>query len=331
MFTKFGLLFSFISSVFSSSNLSENEYQVRFLDFVKKYEKSYEPHEIDYRYNVFKMNVDKIMDHNNNNLSWRMDINKFADLTSDEFSDIYKTGLKMETRERSLKGTERPVFYFDSTKELPSEVDWVAKGAVTAVKDQGQCGSCWAFSTTGSVEGAYFLSSGKLVSFSEQELVDCSEDEGNQGCNGGLMDNAFTYLESSGICKESDYKYTATDGKCKKCTSVTKISSFVDVEPNNEQALMQAVSKQPISVAIEADQSSFQFYSSGVLTADCGSQLDHGVLLVGYGDLNGIPYWRIKNSWGSDWGDQGYILLAKNISTPQGQCGILSMPSFPVM
>ena len=216
-------------------------------------------------------------------------------------------------------------------KDLPSEVYWTAKGAVTDIKDQGQFGSCWSFSTTGSVESAYFLSTGKLDSFSEQQLVDCSSSYGNQGCNGGLMDDAFNYIKDNGICLEKDYPYEGSDGKCKKCKTVTKINSFVDVPVNDEQALQQAVSIQPVSVAIEADQSSFQFYSSGVMSASCGTNLDHGVLVVGYGTLNGKDYWKIKNSWGANWGDSGYILLARNVKDSAGQCGITMMASYPII
>jgi KDEL-tailed cysteine endopeptidase len=336
MFHKLSLLFSsfFISSLFSFHNqqlLNENYYQVKFLDFVKTYNKQYTENEIDLRYNTFKENLMKIHEHNSNtDHSWKMNINQFADMNNDEFKQ-FKNGLNFHQNQRRQRQLRFDINYID-VQNLPKSVDWTQNGAVTDVKDQGQCGSCWSFSTTGAVEGAYFLSSGNLVSLSEQQLVDCSSDEGNQGCNGGLMDDAFTFIEKNGICKENDYKYTATDGKCKtKCKSITKISSFVDVEPNNELALLQAVAKQPVSVAIEADESVFQFYSSGVLNSPCGTLLDHGVLLVGYGDLNGVPYWKVKNSWGKSWGDNGYVLLARNVSQPEGQCGILKMSSYPLI
>lgn len=322
MLSKLLLLFSLFASG-NSFILPESEYSIQFIQYIKEYNKQYNENELETRFNIFKNNLQKINQHNIEDHSWKMEINAFADLTSDEFKRL-KTPNDY-TFTRSFR-SENIIL----DQELPSSWDWSEKGAVTPVKDQGQCGSCWSFSTTGSVEGAYFLATNNLVSFSEQQLVDCSSNYGNQGCNGGLMDDGFKFIKDKGICKEQDYKYTASDGRCKKCTIVTKIDSFVDVD-SNEEALQQAVYKQPVSVAIEADQSSFQFYSSGVLTSSCGTNLDHGVLLVGWGELNGTKYWKVKNSWGSGWGDDGYILLERGIQDSAGQCGITLMASYPVI
>ena len=325
MFQKIFTIFSIFIMSASSLYLQDSKSKIQFSDFIRQYNKQYSDDDIISRFSIFKDNLNKIEQHNNQNHLWKMSVNEFADLTANEFKIKY-TGYNKPPS----SALRRNKFALEFS-ELPSEIDWTEKGAVTDVKDQGQCGSCWAFSTTGSVEGAYFISTGKLVSLSEQQLVDCAGSYGNQGCNGGLMDYGFKYIEDKGICTEKEYGYKAVDGTCKQCTSLTKIESFVDVTPNNEKALQQAVSLQPISVAIEADQMSFQFYSSGVLTASCGTNLDHGVLVVGYGTLNGVDYWKVKNSWGSSWGQHGYILLARNIKSKSGQCGIAMQPSYPII
>jgi len=317
----FSSLFSYLCS---SLFINEDIYN-KFIAFAKTHNKQYFIDDFHQRYSIFENNLMLINQHNEKNLSWKMSINQFADLTASEFK--YRQFCYQNSRVKNYENINNINNY-----DIPTDIDWVEKGAVTAVKDQQQCGSCWAFSTTGSVEGAYFLSTGKLISLSEQQLVDCSSSYGNEGCNGGLMDNGLTYIKDKGICLEKDYSYTASDGKCKKCKSQTKIDSYVDVQPNNETALLQAVSLQPVSVAIEADASVFQFYSSGVMNSDsCGTQLDHGVLVVGYGTKDGDAYWKVKNSWGSSWGDNGYILIGRNANAKEGICGIAMEPSYPVI
>jgi C1A family cysteine protease len=325
---KFFTLLLNLATLAQALYFNDSEYKLQFTDFITRYNKNYSNDELLTRFEIFKENVEKIQDHNSNpEHSWKMEVNQFADLTSSEF----KTAYIGKTRRDNHSTIPRVGYYRMRMVDVPTEIDWVEKGAVVGVKDQGQCGSCWAFSTIGAVEGAYFLSTGKLVSLSEQQLVDCSSSYGNEGCNGGLMDDGFKYIVDHGICSEKDYSYSAADGTCKQCKTVTKIDSFVDVTPNDEQALQQAVSQRPVSVAIEADQMSFQFYSSGVLTAACGTNLDHGVLVVGYGTLNGKDYWKVKNSWGASWGQQGYILLQRNNGKPAGQCGLATEPSYPVL
>jgi len=283
------------------------------------------------RRDIFETNVRTIDSHNNAGKSWTMAVNSFTHLNGHEFASTYIGGWRGPSKRVNPVATE---LLRVNAADLPASVNWVTKGAVTPVKNQGQCGSCWAFSTTGSVEGAHYLATGKLVSLSEQQLVDCSGSYGNMGCNGGLMDNAFKYIiANGGLCSEADYPYTASDGTCKSssCKPVATISSYHDVPADNANAMMAAIAQQPVSIAIEADQMCFQFYSSGVLTCSCGTSLDHGVLAVGYGSDNGQDYWRVKNSWGASWGMSGYILLGRGSNFgPSGECGLLSVPSYPI-
>jgi C1A family cysteine protease len=254
-------------------------------------------------------------------------MNSFGDLTTEEFHARFTGFLGLRNRFARTQNVAHL-----STDAIPTSVDWTTKGAVTGVKNQGQCGSCWSFSATGSTEGAWFLSKGQLISLSEQQLMDCSKSEGNNSCEGGLMDYAFEYIISNkGICTEASYPYTAADSNtCKSCTNVVTISSYKDVA-QTENDLAAAVAQQPVSVAIEADQSAFQFYSSGVLTGTCGTQLDHGVLAVGYGTSGSTDYWKVKNSWGGDWGMTGYVLIQRNKNQNGGQCGIHLAASYPVV
>jgi|688.fasta_scaffold125433_4 C1A family cysteine protease len=299
---------------------------VEFNDFTTRYNKTYDTDEYDLRYDIFRNNLERIREHNRGNYSWKMGVNAFTDLTAEEFRMRY-LGFNFG---RSLKNTPRLTDYSLKTlRDVPRQVDWRQKGVVNAVKNQGQCGSCWAFSTIGSVESAWAIKTGKLYSLSEQQLVDCSGSFGNQGCNGGLMDDAFQYAEKNALCSEDNYPYNAQDGTCKSsCKGLVNVQSYVDIPAGDENALLQAVAtKGPVSVAIEADQSAFQFYSSGVLDGDCGRQLDHGVVVVGYGDENSKPYWLVRNSWGDSWGEQGYIKIVRN----QDKCGIADSASYPVV
>jgi cathepsin L len=261
-------------------------------------------------------------------------MNKYGDQLNHEFTrrmNGYRMDLRNGTEGRRLLGA---TFLVPEHFTAPKEVDWRTKGYVTPVKDQGQCGSCWSFSATGALEGQHMRKSGKLVSLSEQNLVDCSKDEGNEGCNGGLMDQAFDYIKKNkGIDTEKSYPYEGVDNSCrfkKKAIGADDIG-FFDVPSGDEDALMKAVaSVGPVSVAIDASHESFQFYSSGVyVEKKCNSeQLDHGVLVAGYGTEDGKDYWLVKNSWGPNWGDGGFIKMARNANN---QCGIATQASYPLV
>jgi len=204
-----------------------------------------------------------------------------------------------------------------------SSVNWVDAGAVTPVKNQGQCGSCWSFSSTGALEGAYFIKTGTLDSFSEQQLVDCDH-VGSAGCNGGSMAGAFYWYKSNKAELEADYGYTAVTGTCHASdySGVTTDTGYIQVAQSSSSALMASIEAAPTSVAIEADKMAFQAYTGGILnSAECGTQLDHGVLAVGYGTDNGQAYYLVKNSWGASWGDNGYVKIANN-GDGSGICGI---------
>jgi len=305
------------------SALSEFEYQHLFTRWVAENDKSYDHSDFFNRYSTFKSNVDLINNHNALNKSYTLAVNKFADLNTAEFGKLM-CGYKPE-----IRGTAR--YPSEITGVVGASVDWVAKGAVTPIKDQGQCGSCWAFSATGGIEGAVVVSGGKLIDISEQQLVDCSGSTGNQGCNGGLMDYAFQYvINNGGIASTASYPYRGRDMTCQKQPSVSKISGFKDIAVGDEDALLVAVTQQPVSIAIEADQSCFQFYHAGVLDdPSCGTDLDHGVTAVGFDTdpATGKDYWRVKNSWGTQWGDNGYIKFVRG----KNQCGLTLAASFPVV
>ena len=278
-----------------------------------------------------------IQEHNFKNLTYTLGHNQFSGMDSDEFRDYL--GYSGEyVRHNNLRIDNSNV------KSVPSSVNWITGGAVTGVKDQGQCGSCWSFSTTGALEGAYFTKYGKLPSFSEQQLVDCDNHKNggkDMGCNGGLMDNAFSWIKKNGgLCTEAEYPYvsgtTKTAGSCQtSCELVddSAVQSFVDVPKSSDQSMMAAVAKQPVSVAIEADQKEFQLYKSGVFTGACGTNLDHGVLVVGYGTESDGDYYIVKNSWGTTWGSKGYIYLGRGTqyNSGDGQCGVLLQASYPLV
>ena len=301
-------------------------YTQEFKDWAVKFDKNYAtPEERDRSYQIYQTNDHHIKSVNSQNLTHKLGHNQFSDLTPEYF---YNTYVGHQDKHSYLDHRGTNVHEITNT-DIPSSIDWSAKGAVTKTKNQGQCGSCWAFSTTGSLEGAYEIASGTLDSLSEQQLVDCDHDGGDDGCNGGAMDNAYGWIESNGgICLDAAYPYAAVGQPCRHtCKPAVTLTGHVDVPKGNETQLKAAIALGPVSIAIEADKSAFQFYTSGVFNdKTCGNKLDHGVLAVGYGTMSpGGDYYKVKNSWGSTWGDQGYILIAQHNDI----CGIADAACYP--
>lgn len=289
----------------------------------------------EYRQAVFNRNILKIKAQNAlyeaGESGYKFGVNQYADLSEDEFVKVAGLG--------HILPKKTPEERDEVVLEVPevASIDWRTQNAVTKVKNQEQCGSCWSFSASGAIEGAVAIGAGVLVSLSEKQLMDCSKSYGNNSCNGGLMDYAFQYaIDNGGLTLEENYPYVAEDGTCDKTKEkqvAGSISGFKDVPVDNVDQMVAAVSGQPVSVAIEADRSAFQMYSGGVLDKiSCGTNLDHGVLVVGFTDVDDQTYpnaWIVKNSWGNTWGVQGYIYISREVqSTPKGICGILEAASY---
>ena len=321
--------FSLLAGAVMGHNLTESglmtEAEYEFMGFVSSYGRSYAT-KAEYNFRLAQFSK-RVAEHKRWNAvpgqTSTQGINHLTDRTDDE--------IKMLNGFKQMPTITEPQFVeHDISANAP--IDWRAKGGVTPVKNQGQCGSCWSFSTTGSMEGAHFVATGELLSLSESNLVDCSWL--NHGCNGGMMDLAFRYAESNPLETEAEYPYVAKTGlfacKYKKDLGKVQVKSYVDVPRQNPDQLKAALNKGPVSVAIEADKPVFQQYKSGVITSDaCGTSLDHGVLVVGWGnDATAGDYFIVKNSWSAAWGDNGFVKIG--VKAGAGVCGIQSQPSYPV-
>jgi C1A family cysteine protease len=329
-------LFSLMLACSDGSNLRGSDdncddYLGKFKLFKDRFNKVYGSYdELNSRFEIFKSNVRSIIEHNIvKGQNFTLGVNQFSDLTAEEFKALY---INSGFNKLGSVGSYGCKTYTSSASASLASLDWRQKGAVTSVKDQGSCGSCWTFSSTGASEGAWAIATGKLIDLSEQQLVDCATgvSYGSHGCNGGQMEGADKYLIANGQCSLASYPYIGVDGKCLTCSPVAHFSSCSDVKPNDQISLLNAVSLGPVSVALSADTRYFQSYTGGILDATaCYTELNHGVLITGYGTDNGQKYWNVKNSWSSSWGEQGYIrILRSDSNNDAGICGIAMQPSY---
>jgi cathepsin L len=316
----------------ATAESTREKYESMFVEHMQKYDLEFkEGSEFVHRLELFIQSIEKIEKHNADpSQTFTMGLNQFSHLTESEWRDAVHLG---STHPPFLRRNDVKI-HGEPLTAPPASIDWVAKGAVTSVKNQGQCGSCWSFSAAGSMEGGYFLKTGNLVNFAEQELVSC--DTLCQGCNGGWMNDAFQWvMNTGGIQSATTTPYTSgtteQSGTCQGTGNAvpgSAPSSYTNVQPGSVSALMDAVAQQPVSIAIQANQQAFQYYNGGVITANCGTELDHGVLIVGYGTTSGgTDYWKVKNSWGTTWGEDGYVRIERSSAD---LCGVMMAPSYPV-
>jgi len=307
--------------------LEENEYQSKFTKWAVFHSKNYEMDAFFKRYSIFKQNLDYINNHNVQNSSFEMEMNRFGDLTFEEFSTAYKG------RPTTVHAKESFIPISETIVGAGESLDWRTKSAVNPVQDQGQCGSCYSYSGIASIEGAWAIQKTQLLKLSEQQVVDCSRSLGNEGCNGGFEKNVFQYvINNKGIGASSKYAYTGRDNQACRASStpsVVTISSYKSIPSNNENAMMTAVKLGPISIAVDASHA-FQFYSRGVLDDKaCGTSLDHAINIVGFGTdaTSGKDFWIVRNSWGPSWGESGYVRIVRN----KNMCGLAMDSAYPVV
>jgi cathepsin F len=307
---KFIIALTLIVAINSTFLGREDESMFKFMKFVKQHDKEYASiEEFHEKFEIFKNNVDEIVDDEN--------MSPFMDQTVEQFRS------RNNLDASAIAGMKSTMKSYGATKvtDVPLNWDWVEQGAVSHVKNQGQCGSCWAFSTVANIEGQFFIKNKRMETFSEQQLVDC--DDVDQGCNGGLMDNAFAFIKrEGGLESDAVYSYTGRDGTCRfnKSKVDIQVSGFSDVSQNEDEIMRVLYENGPLSIAVNANP--FQFYSGGIMRATARScnprGIDHGVTLVGYGVEDGVKFWKIKNSWGASWGEAGYIRLERGT----GACGM---------
>ncbi|XP_058774633.1 macrodontain-1-like [Vicia villosa] len=299
--------------------------------WMMKYEITYiNSSEMEKRLQIFKENLDYIEKFNSaGNKSYTLGLNPYSDLTTEEFKASY-TGLKVPSHVYSSKIRSNQVL-FNVTNNIPLTMDWRVKGAVTDVKKQGQCDGCWAFAAVAAVEGFWKIKMGNLLTLSEQQLIDC--DRSSDGCTSGSIVGGFNnIIDNRGILQESQYPYREGDGTCKQFDmdkAEAYITCYINLKKNDEQNLQRAVAEQPVAVGISVGDDFFK-YSGGVYSGACGTSLDHAVTIVGYGKTkSGLKYWLIKNSWGKNWGVNGYMRIKREGGGPEGHCSIATHAYIP--
>ena len=327
MFAK--LLLIALLGVVICRDVMDTEVTLEYGNFMKENNKKYDSvGEMIKRYHIFADNYRYIQNHNSQNKDFQLGVNQFSDLTLVEFKS-YMLRFKMPSR--------KPCTVTHTKVEAKPEIDWRDKNAVTRVKNQGSCGSCWTFSTTGALEGLHAIKKGSLIEYSEQELVDCASAYGdNHGCQGGDMSQAFDYIKDNGISLESEYPYVGRNGQCRKKSNSFQVAGCVNVTADDSMELLEALNIGPVSIAVKADNRAFMYYRGGIITSGCGSdrdELDHGITLVGAGidKSTGTPYWIAKNSWGSSWGEHGFVRIKRDTVKGHGMCGIAMENCYPTL
>ncbi|KAE8573296.1 digestive cysteine proteinase 1 [Halyomorpha halys] len=323
--------------ILSAAAPSKNELE-EWTKFKVTYDKKYSSAEEGRKMEIFLENKKRVEEHNQRYkkglVSFSMSLNKFSDLTEDEFRSM-KTGFI-----NSGKPSRKPILKTKQSLlrrgDVPQSFDWRDKNAVTPIKDQKQCLSCWIFSAVGAVESQHFIKTGQLVTLSEQNVLDCVNAPVDTGhCRVGWMDTAFEYILNNGIDTEESYPYEAEIKECRfdAANVGATITGYADLPSGDEKVLKTAVATVgPVSVAIDSMDGNFQHYQSGVYYSEnCQNtedKLDHALLIIGYGKENGQPYWLVKNSWGTTWGEDGFAKIARN---KDNHCGIATKPSYPVI
>ena len=312
--------------------------EVSFSTWINNAKRQYRsPDEQQYRKEIFTRNLAKIKEINNRQKDFELALNDFSDLTEDEFRAKYQ-GLKLPSQREIVP---EPAEEINKKAEGPSHaqtgsIDWRARGTITPIKDQRQCGSCWAFAATSTIESAWKVSKGVLPVLSEQQMVDCAGSYGNYGCDGGWMGNAYRYVRDiGGQMSSSAYPYVASAQACRFSAAqvVSKVIAWYDIAKNDCLGLLRRLSTSPVAVGLDAN--TMMFYKSGVFSdTSCNpNAINHGVVVVGYGtdSLTKKNFWIVRNSWGTTWGEQGYIRMDRDAQTATGICGICTASTYPTV